>query len=87
MNSGHCEQIADCWMAEQQTVIDYRTIAVRARKLQADATTPKVRQYLDTIIAHCERSAGGVEPRNLSAKPALAGSSKMTATKRHGSRS
>jgi len=62
MNAGHFEQIADCWSAEQQSAIYYRTIAARARKLQADATTPRVKQYLDTMIAHCERLAGRVEP-------------------------
>jgi hypothetical protein len=36
--------------------------AVRARRLQADATTPRVRQYFDKMIAHCERLAGKVEP-------------------------
>ena len=66
MNVGDFEQIADCWSAEQQPEIYYRTIAARARKLQADATTPRVRQYLDTMIAHCERLAGRVEPRVLS---------------------
>jgi len=30
--------------------------------LQADATTPRVRQYLDKMIADCERLAGRVEP-------------------------
>ena len=66
MNAGHFEQIADCWSAEQQPAIYYRTIAARARKLQADATTPRVRQYLDTMIAHCERLADRVEPGALS---------------------
>ena len=41
---------------------DYRTTAARARKLQADASTPRVKQYLDTMIAHCERLASTVEP-------------------------
>jgi len=30
--------------------------------LQADATTPRVRQYLDKMIAHCERLGGSVDP-------------------------
>jgi len=62
MNVGHFEQISDCWSLEGQPATYYRTAAARARILQADATTPGVRQYLDQMIAHCERSAGGVEP-------------------------
>jgi hypothetical protein len=62
MNASDCEQIADCWSAEQQPATYYRTVAARARKLQADATTPRVKQHLDNMIAHCERLAGKVEP-------------------------
>jgi hypothetical protein len=61
MNAGHFEQISDCWSSEEQPAIYYRTTAARARRLQADATTPRVKQYLDTMIAHCERLAGKVE--------------------------
>ena len=69
MNAGHFEQISDCWLLEEQPATYYRTAAARARMLQADATTPRVRQYLDMMIAHCERLAGGVEP----GVPVLAG--------------
>ena len=62
MNAGHFEQISDCWSPEEQPATYYRTTAARARKLQADATTPRVKQYLDKMIAHCERLAGKVEP-------------------------
>src|SRR6516162_11894740 len=62
MNVGHFEQISDCWSLEGQPATYYRTAAARARTLQADATTPGVRQYLDKIIAHCELLAGNVEP-------------------------
>jgi hypothetical protein len=76
MNAGYFEQIADCWSAEQQPAIYYRTTAARARKLQADATTPRVRQYLATMIAHCERLGGTVESGVLSSESALIGRSK-----------
>ena len=56
MNAGHFEQLSDCWSSEQQPVTYYRAAALRARRLQADATTPRVKQYLDEIIAHCEKS-------------------------------
>ena len=62
MNVGHFEQISDCWSLEGQPATYYRTAAARARILQADATTLGVRQYLDKMIAHCERLAGNVEP-------------------------
>jgi len=75
MNAGHFEQISDCWSPEEQPATYYRTTAARARKLQADATTPRVKQYLDTMIAHCERLAGKVEPGVSSARSATIGRS------------
>jgi hypothetical protein len=62
MNVGHFEQISDCWSLEGQPATYYCTAAARARLLQADATTPGVRQYLDRMIARCELLAGNVEP-------------------------
>jgi hypothetical protein len=47
----------------------------RARRLQADATTPRVKQYLDKMIAHCERLAGKVEPRVSPSRSATIGRS------------
>src|SRR5271167_1411597 len=62
MNTGYFEQISDCWSSELRPATYYRTVAAQARRLQADATTPSVRQYLDKMIAHCEQMAGQVEP-------------------------
>jgi hypothetical protein len=62
MNAGHFEQISDCWSSEEQPATYYRTTAARARRLQVDAPTPGVKQYLDKMIAHCEQLAGKVEP-------------------------
>ena len=61
MNARHFE-LADCWSSEQQPATYYRIAAARARRLYADATTPKVKQYLDKMIAHCDGLAGNVEP-------------------------
>jgi hypothetical protein len=61
MNARHFEQLSDCWSSEGQPARYYRTAATQARRLQADATTPSVKQYLDKMIAHCERLAGEVE--------------------------
>src|SRR5262245_17093991 len=63
MNADYFQQISDCWSSEVQSATYYRATAARARRLQANATTPRVRQYLDTMIAHCEQLAGKVEPR------------------------
>ena len=63
MNAGHFAQFSDCWSSEEQPDSYYRTAAARARRLQADVTTPRVKQYLDKMIAHCEQLAGKVEPR------------------------
>ena len=62
MNAGQFEQISDCWSSEEQSATYYRTAAARARRLQVDATTPRVKQYLDKMIAHCEQLAGKSEP-------------------------
>ena len=61
MNAGHFEEILDCWSSEEQPTAYYRTTAARAQRLQADVTTPRVKQYLDKMIVHCERLAGNVE--------------------------
>jgi len=60
MNARHV-QLSDCWSSEGQPATYYRVAAERARRLQADATTPRVKQYLDKMIAHCEGLAGKVE--------------------------
>ena len=76
MNAGHFEQLSDCWSSEAQPATYYRTAAAQARRLQADATTPGVRQYLDKMIAHCERLAGTVEPGVSRARSRTIGRSK-----------
>jgi len=61
MDAGHFEEISDCWSPDEQPAAYYRTTAARARRLQADVTTPRVKQYLDKMIVHCEQLAGNVE--------------------------
>src|SRR5258705_5676534 len=53
--------------SEEQPAAYYRTTAAQARRLQADVTTPRVKQYLDKMIVHCERLAGKVE--QLASRP------------------
>jgi len=77
MNASHFEQISDCWSSEEQPATYYRTAAARARRLQADATTPTVKQYLDKMIAHCERLGGEVEPGVSPRSARRAGTTRM----------
>jgi hypothetical protein len=76
MNAGHLEQLSDCWSSEQQPAMYYRTAAAEARRLQANATTPRVKQYFDKMITHCERLAGEVEPGVSPARSGTIGRSK-----------
>ena len=76
MNAGHFEQLSDCWSSEAQPATYYRTAAAQARRLQANATTPRVKQYLDEMIAHCERLAGKVEPGVSASRSGTIGRSK-----------
>jgi hypothetical protein len=78
MNARHV-QLSDCWSLEEQPTTYYREAAARARSLQGDATTPRVKQYLDKMIAHCEGLAGRVEPGDSSAADMrYAGRSRMS---------
>jgi hypothetical protein len=73
MDAGHVEQLSDCWSSEEQPATYYRTVAAQARRLRANATTPRVKCYFDKMIAHCERLAGNVEPGASPARSATIG--------------
>src|SRR6266446_2745563 len=45
----------------KQHPAEYRRAAARARRLEAEATTSRVKQYLRAMIDQCERSAGEAE--------------------------
>ena len=75
MNAGHFEQLSDCWSSEAQPATYYRTAAAQARRLQANATTPRVKQYLDKMIAHCERLGDKAEPGVSASRSATIGRS------------
>ena len=55
------EKATEWWSLEQQPVAYYRAAAARAQRLQAEATTPRLKKYLGEVIARCERLAGEVE--------------------------
>ena len=61
MGAADFGEISERWSAADQPAAYYRTEAERARKLRADATTTWLKQYLETIIARCERLADEVE--------------------------
>jgi hypothetical protein len=48
---------------EQQPVAYYYEAAGRARRLYAEATTPRLKQHLVEVIARCERLAVEIESR------------------------
>jgi hypothetical protein len=52
---------SEWWSLEQQPVAYYRAAAERARRLQAEATTPRLKQYLGEVIEQSERLAEEVE--------------------------
>ena len=61
MDADYVNKISDPGSSEEVSVEYYRTAAARARRLQADATTPRLKQYLGEVIARCELLAGEVE--------------------------
>ena len=52
---------SEWWSLEQQPAAYYLAAAARARRLQAEATTPWLKQYLGEVIERSERLAGEVE--------------------------
>ena len=60
-NGADIETGSEWWSLEQQPVAYYRAAAERARRLQAEATTPRLKQYLGEMIERSERLAEEVE--------------------------
>ena len=57
MDADYVNKISDPGSSEEVSVEYYCTAAARARRLQAEATTPRLKQYLRELIARCERLA------------------------------
>jgi hypothetical protein len=58
------DYINDCsnWVESEGVSADYyHAAAARARKLHAEATTPRLKRYLQELIAKCEGLARRVE--------------------------
>ena len=60
MDADYVNKISDPGSSEEVSVEYYRTAAARARRLQAEATTPRLKQYLRELIARCERLEGEI---------------------------
>ena len=60
MDADYVNKISDPGASEEVSVEYYRTAAARARRLRAEATTPRLKQYLGEVIARCERLEGEI---------------------------
>jgi hypothetical protein len=60
MDAGYVNEISDPGSSAEVSVEYYRTAAARARRLRAEATTPRLKQYLGEVIARCERLEGEI---------------------------
>jgi hypothetical protein len=60
MDAGYFQEISG-WSPKEQPPAYYRAAAARARKLRAESTTPRLKQYLGEVIARCERLADEIE--------------------------
>jgi hypothetical protein len=58
IEAGHFHEV---YLLKEQPADYYRTTADRNRKLLAEATTPRLKQYLGEMIARCERLAREIE--------------------------
>jgi hypothetical protein len=54
MKSEYINESANCAGSEDGSAAHYSAAAARARKLHAEATTPRMKQYLQELIAKCE---------------------------------
>ena len=58
MDAGDIDAISDRGALEELLAAHYHAAAVRARRLHGEATTPRLKEYLQKLIAQCERLAG-----------------------------
>lgn len=60
MDAGYFQEISE-WSPKEQHAAYYRAAAARARKLQAESTTLRLKEYLGEVIARCERLADEID--------------------------
>jgi hypothetical protein len=56
-----CDKNPEWCLLGRQPLAHYHAVAARARRLQTEATTPRLKQYLEEMIAQSEQLAGEVE--------------------------
>jgi hypothetical protein len=60
MDAGYFNEITDWAALEGLSAAHYHAAAARARRLQAEATTPRLKLYLREFVARCEGLAGKI---------------------------
>jgi hypothetical protein len=61
MKAGYIDEISNWTGLEELSAAHYHAAATRARKLHAEATTPRLKQYLRELIAKFEGLAREVQ--------------------------
>jgi hypothetical protein len=77
-NQPHFEEHPEWSLSERHSSGHYRAVAARARRLQTEVTTPRLKQYLADTIARSEQLAGEVDDIPKPNAPAIGlGSARM----------
>ena len=63
MKAGYIDESSHRTGLEELSAVHYNAAATRARKLHAEATTPRLKQYLRELIAKLEGLAREVQDR------------------------
>jgi hypothetical protein len=61
MKAGYIDEISNWTGLEEPSAAHYHAAAARTRKLQAEATTPRLKQYLRELITRFEALARDVQ--------------------------
>jgi hypothetical protein len=61
MKAGHMDESSNRTGVEELSAAHYHAAAARTRKLHAEATTPRLKQYLRQLITRFEGLAGDVQ--------------------------
>ena len=60
-NQPHSEENPEWSLSERHSSGHYRAVAARARRLQTEVTTPRLKQYLADMITRSEQLAGEMD--------------------------
>ena len=61
MKAGYIDEISNWAGSEEVSAVHYHAAAARARKLHAEATTPRLKRYLRELITRFEGLARDVQ--------------------------